>query len=443
MKKGYFALFAALLVGGILTACQEKGQLVVTKVETHKDVTVTVRTSPILSNFTPYKSTDFKMYEENGSTSTVQLTALLYLDGSLVEQKTASQADFSGESQFTLNLEIGSSYELVVIANCVLGSKKAYTISSPNSLSTLTVTQEGENSYSSLWSVMGYGTCRLTTDKLSETLNLNPGTALVYLSWVDIHAQDKGSTPEIIYGDYNASAKNVWGNQYDWTITVKKGNTEGTVLIENIFPYFTAGGWSYNSLQGTVSGNTIVIPKGQKLGLSTDTGEVVFEGAYEDGEYLVFTDLVLEIGAGTLTTKDYFGALVLAGDGWYELWGPGLVFTSPNAGHGAVDTYVIAYHNDDIMSFAGSLSPTYSTSLSQTENHSRSFKPASYPSSKSIYTFINLFPGSFNLFGRTWVGSKSTDYSLQTFTVKEGHQYVVTFDCKSLKVTAAEGMIVQ
>lgn len=107
-----------------------------------------------------------------------------------------------------------------------------------------------------------------------------------------------------------------------------------------------------------------------------------------------------------------------------------------------IDDYYIIYHCNNIMKFSSSGAPIYTTNLSSTENCGEHIEPANYSENHNrIYSTINLFPGSFNLFARTFVGNNSADYSRQTVTVESGHQYVFTFDCSSLNLTASESTL--
>lgn len=106
-----------------------------------------------------------------------------------------------------------------------------------------------------------------------------------------------------------------------------------------------------------------------------------------------------------------------------------------------IDQYWIIYHCNNIMKFSSSGIPSYTTSLSSTENDGQGMTPAYYPSSTNIYSYANLFPGSFNLFARTFVGNDAADYSRQKVTVESGHQYLFSFDCSSLTLTASESTL--
>lgn len=106
-----------------------------------------------------------------------------------------------------------------------------------------------------------------------------------------------------------------------------------------------------------------------------------------------------------------------------------------------IDEYGIIYHSNDIMKFSNSGVPSYTTSLSATDNDAHWLEPADFPNSKNIYSTINLFPGTFKLFARTFVGNNAADYSSQKVTIESGHQYLFSFDCSSLTLTASESTL--
>lgn len=104
-----------------------------------------------------------------------------------------------------------------------------------------------------------------------------------------------------------------------------------------------------------------------------------------------------------------------------------------------IDNYYIIYHNNDVISFSSwGISP--STTLSTTDNNGQSLEPSDYPDTYGIYMMINLFPGTFKIFGRTFIGNTSNDYGSQQFTVEAGRQYVMRFDCQACTLKAYEGV---
>ena len=428
-----------------LTGCNN------TEIEVRNSIEIKLRPSSILSGFTPYKSSDFEMETYNDETARLRITCLLYDEaGNLAYHQEELLDNYNSDISFTAMLD-AESYKLIALATNIFGSLsspslEAYTITGTEHLDQLQILQDYHVSSYSTWSIMGYATRDVSNSEKEIVVNMEPATSLVYLQWQNIHAHDNDVSSSDIYGQYTATATDYWGeNTYTWPITIEKNGSSTTdVIVKDFSPIlykyeFTAEK-GYNTYNGKISGKTLTIPKGQSTGFAVDDGDVLLEGGTINGDYITFEDIVLEIGNGKLTTTNMFGTCVPSSDGgWYDLFNPGVVFSK--ASSSGIDEYYIIYHLNDIMKFSDSGSPQYSSSLSSVDNKGRSVSPADYPNSTNIYEMCNLFPGSFNLFARTFVGNNSTDYSNQSVSLTAGHQYVFSLDCTSIKLTASEGVL--
>lgn len=421
------------------------------EIEVRNSTEIKLRPSTILSGFTPYKSSDFEMDTNDDETGHLRITCLLYDEaGNLAYSKEALLDDYTADVSFTAMLDAGS-YRLIALATNIIGALssptlEAYSITGTEHLNQLQIQQNDEESYYSTWSIMGYATRDVSDSDKDIVVNMEPATSLVYLQWKNIHAHDNDVTTSDIYGQYTATAIDYWGKHtYSWPITIEKDGSSSTdVIVKDFSPVFydaeLTSEKGYNTYKGKISGNTLIIPKGQCTGYKDDDGDVLLEGGIENGDYITFDDIVLKIDEGKLTTTNMFGTCVPESDnGWYDLFNPGVVFSK--ASSSGIDKYYIIYHLNDIMKFSDSGVPQYSSSLSSVSNGGSSISPANNPSSTNIYDMCNLFPGSINIFARTFIGNNQNDYSNQSISLKSGHQYVFSLDCGPIKLTASESVL--
>ncbi len=441
------------LCGIALAACQQSGPDgggVVVK----QEVSVTIKPAGTMSNFTPYVATDFT------ATQKVLLRCLLYdPSGKRVKDESATLQDFSEEKTFSFTLSGSESYTLVALAYYG-GSSPNYTVSETESLSSLTVKQNNEHKDNEKNAVLGYAVEPVSPSASSQTVSLQSATSLVYLEWKNIHAGrgQGGETTYPLYGDYQATATDVWGAEtYTWTITVEKQDTSSTeVIIKNLCPSFAKAGWTadkgVNVFTGTydAAAKTITVPKMQETGLSYNDGQYLLKltGGRDESDYVTFEDLVFSVGNGTLTTTNMMGALCPEDEsesaGWYELFEPGIVFKSketPSGGQGGEpDRYLIIYHNNDIMRFNGR-APVFSTSLAEVNNNSGNLTP-SKNTGNNIYTLVFLYPGEFDIFGRAYTeGKPNVDTRISKVNLAGNNQYVFSLECSDMSISSWKGTL--
>ncbi|MBR1871963.1 MAG: hypothetical protein IJ795_02000 [Bacteroidales bacterium] len=443
MRNKLFGIAALMILAG---ACSNPS------VEVKRNVEISIRLSTVLSGFVPYASDNLDMYSDSDGSSKVRVSCYMYdKEGHLTDSHELMADNFSAEINLTETVPDDYS-TFVILASCIQGSLdspiyEAYTISGIQSLGTLEITQQSEKTYSSSLSVLGYAVVDFDSSNQSVNIDVKPATALVYLNWRDIHSHDNdGASDGEIYGYYSAKATDYWEKKtYNWTMSVEPGASSDAVVLKEFEPaLFDAELFSdkgYNTYNGSISSSTLTIPMRQKTGFSDDDGDVLLMGGTADGEYITFEDIKLSIGAGTLTTENMFGITVPnSNSGWYSLFNPGVVYTK-TGGAGGIDKYYIIYHNNDKLDLAeGRLSTA--TSLSSNENNAGLLQPADYPSStKNVYTMVNFLPGTFNVYGRSYVGNTNTDYNRMSFTAEAGHQYVIAFDCNSLSLYSYEGAL--
>lgn len=437
MKRFILAALAAVCV----VACQKDGG---GGVVVRQTIDVTIKADGVLSGFTLYNATDLHI-----SGKKVKVSYFLYDPSGNLSNSGNFQLDgFSGEETVSFTVTGTQNYTLVALAH-IAGSESdpAFAISDYSTLEGLTVQQkdfEGQGE-----DVLGYAAVTVNPVSSSQTVKLQPANSLVYLSWEMIHSGD-GDAEYPLYGDYLGKATDVWGNTYEWTITVEKGASANEVIIKNLSPYFVKAGYSYSSksnvniFTGTYDAvnGTITLPQGQSTGMviSDTEASVNLYGGREDGDYIYFEDLLLNVGNGTLTTVNMLGTCAPGGDGWFDLFEPGIVFNSQETpqGMGKVDKYYTIFHSNDVMRFNGT-TPVFSSTLGEVNNYGISLDPSRYPSYDYIYNLTFLFPGSFYTFGRAFSGSDKLDTPKVNVDVQANKQYVYTFDCANLLMLVREG----
>ena len=428
------------------------------KIDISKQVTITVSPASVLTGFTPYRSSDMDMYSDDNYTAGLRLTTLIYDDsGKLVEEKETLVSDYSQTYSFQTILPDNGNFKVIAFCSSIIGSLskpdyESYSISGKDRIENIKIVRDdgfGDifwAGYSNFYA-LGYGLTDLATSTSSNvSVILKPCVSYVTFRWTDIHANDSELTT--IYGDFTASTEDYWGNDtYNWTVTIEQdGNSSTDVIIRNLDPFFVKYGLTadkeYNTFRGTFDGTTICIPAGQSTGLTAESGNaVLLEGISKiDDSYLYFGDLYIDIADGRLITRNMFGTCDPDEDGWYSLYNQGIVF-SPTSTTGGIDQYRLFYHANDVVTCVES-SVSFSTTLGEGYSFFKEIEPAKFESSSSsVYEPDFLLPGTFNIFGRTIVGSKRTDYSEQKVSIDMGKQYVFEFDCKNLKVVFRDGTL--
>lgn len=436
-KKPY--ILGIAIAALCLFSCQNEA------VDVSRSINITIVPKTILTPFTSVISGNLDMEE----TAKLRINCFFYnAEGELTGEQAFLLDDFNKNQDFNKVID-EQTKTLVVFASCITGTLQSpviepYVISGENHLSTISIEQKREK-YSSL-TLAGYSVVQIPNAE-TMTVTLEPATALVYLYWHDIHAHDDDveNDDSSIIGEYTAQATDIWGTKtYNWGMTVEKdGGSETNVIIKDFDPVLYDAELSSkegkNTYKGTVSGNTLTIPYRQSTNVSDSEGnDIVLVGGRLEGDYIYFEDVVLKYAQGALTTQNMFGILVIGGDGWYSLFDAGVNFKKVGKSIG-IDQYNIDYHNNNILRYSGG-SFTPSSNLPHTSYKFDSVSPLDYLEYDTIYGIINLFPGSFNIFGRTFKGNEETDYSSQNITVQAGHQYYIDFDCNKLVVKFGEGI---
>ncbi len=102
----------------------------------------------------------------------------------------------------------------------------------------------------------------------------------------------------------------------------------------------------------------------------------------------------------------------------------------------AIDQYGFIYHGNDIVQYnvrGGNVE--YATSLAASSNFADFMTPTNYPEYDIVYSQVFMLPGSFNTFGRVFIGNNRYDYSENKITITAGSQHTFTFDCDRLSVS--------
>lgn len=417
-------------------------------IQIQKQIKVTISPSRVLENFVPYESSQKEMSDDSEyGKAKLRITALLYDEyGKLVEKKEGLLNDYNSDYSCSFETYDDQEYTLVCFSSSIHGSLEepdieAYEFSGTERLANLKVSQWDENSYGSNWSVLGVADVEISSAETEYNILLRPATAFVYLLFTDIHANDStSSTDGDCSGVYTTTATDYFNRTYTWEIEVEQyGNS---VVVKNLSPFFSS--YNINSdidcqiYQGYIEDGYIILPNAQEVGFDYEGEPAKLYGVTEIKDNTIYTgDIYIKIGNGILTFETGFGTYIEE-QGWCDAILPGIVFTSELST--GIDKYYIIYHNNDFVSYEQEYGFTYKTSLDGTSNNGHSLVPTDYPSYSSIYSYINLLPGDFKVFARTFLGNEREDYSTQDIIVEAGQQYYLELDCASMKLTLNPGL---
>ena len=439
MKKIMTNVLTAVIAVLSIVSCKE--------VQTQKQVQITISPSEVLKDIVPYNSSDIGMYqEEDGSKAQLKLVALIYdKDGNLYHQSEQLVKDYNSDYTFSVLVD-GEDYRLLAFSYSVLErgqeSFASYSITNTNRLEDLKIQQNYSNSFFSNWSVLGmYDKTLSISDNMQ--VNLSMATSYVYLRWLNIHAASSNSSStgsSSIYGSYSASATDYWGEEsYSWTISIEEDATRPNgVIVKDLCPAIYSAGLTsddgYNTYNGYIEDNFLIIESGQKTGATASEMDITIEGLFEyDGE-TYDSDIMFYIEDGALVSATYFGSWCESG--WFSLFEPGLVFNPVGGGQG-IDSYEYWMRLNDMLTFNDN-GCKYSTTLESGQYITSSTEPMDYEF-KNIYELRNFIPGTFNVFMQENVGDESEMYGEQQITLEAGKQYCLEYNCETKELNLVPG----
>ena len=343
----------------VFSSCQNEA------VEIQRKVKITISPAKVLESFIPYKSDDLEMAEdEELGIAKLRITALIYdSEGNLYDYKEGLLDDYNSDYSFDILMNSDEEYKLLAFSSSIMGTLdeityEPYEFHDINNLSTLKVIQANEQSFASNFSVLGVLDWDLVDYIGDQELFLEPATALVYSNWSNIHALHD-IVSNSIYGDYSASAVDIDGKTYTWTITLASGKERNEVVINNFSPLLCSQGFTadqgVNSYSGYLSGDMITISAGQETGLVDSEIYKIYLFGLNPSTYDV-EDIKIRVDSinKTLTVESMFCLFSEKDEGTiYELFEPGLTFTSSTTKSGSIefDCYGIIYHNNDIVKY--------------------------------------------------------------------------------------------
>ena len=426
-------------------------------VEIQHQVTVTVSPAEVLDGFVAYDAEDKSMSDDaEMGISKLRITALLYdQDGKLIEKKEGLLKDYNEDYKFSVLMDSQQSYTLLCFSSAIHGTLEnveyeSYTFSDEQRISTLKVLQEGENSYYSNWSVLGSACTKLSSGSNNVDVKLAPATSFVYLRWCDIHANGDGaSSTTDVTGTYSVTATSYFDDTYTWEIEVIQSGKD--VTIKNLAPFFVEMGLTadigYNTFTGYIEDGYIIVPQGQTVGWEYEGAPIKLYGIDRiEGTTIYIDDMRIKIESGKLIAENGLATyLDHAEGGWLDLFTSPVEFKStssnqPSTGYG-VDDYAIIYHNNDVVTYKDGSGFEYKTTLNDSSINGRTISPADYPEAKNIYVYINLLPGEFDTFARTFIGNDMQDYSRHKIVVEAGKQYYLELDCKTMSLNLVPGTL--
>lgn len=428
-------------------------------VELQQQVTVTVSPAEVLDGFISYDSEDKNMSDDaEMGMAKLRITALLYDEvGQLVEKKEGLLKDYNEDYTFSMLMDPQHSYTLLCFSSSIHGTLEdlefeSYTFSDEKRLSTLKVIQQGENSYYSNWSVLGSASKKLSNESKKVDVRLTPATSFVYLRWCDIHANGDGSSSTTdVSGTYSATATTHFGDSYTWEIEVEQSGND--VTLKNLSPFFAdeqmglTADKGYNIFTGYIENGYIIVPQGQEIGWKYDNQPIRLYGINKIEDTTIYVDdMRIKIEAGNLIAENGLATYLEHEDGgWLDLFTSPVEFKStssnqPSTGYG-VDDYAIIYHSNDVVTYKDGSGFEYKTTLNDSSNNGRTISPADYPDATNIYVYINLLPGEFDAFARTFIGNDMADYSRHKIVLEAGKQYCLELDCKTMSLDLVPGAL--
>lgn len=443
MIRRYIKSVVAFIGVFILFSCTNE------PIQIQKQIKVTISPSHVLEDFVPYTSSLKEMSDDpDYGVAKLRITALLYdEDGKLVDKKEGLLNDYNSDYSCSFAAFADQEYTLVCFSSSIHGSLEnpdleSYEFSGIENLSDLKLSQWGAKSYYSNWSVLGVADVEISSAETEYKISLRPATAFVYLLFSDIHANDSaGSTSDDCSGVYSATATDYFDQTFTWEIEIEQYGS--SVIVKNLSPFFLS--YDINSengcqiYEGYIENGYIILPKAQEVGYYEDGMPAELYGVTEVKDNTIYVDdICIKIGNGTLTFETGF-ATYLEGAGWFDAFLPGVVFTSESGA--GIDRYGIIYHNNDIVSYDQKSGFAYSTSLDVVNNNGYWLTPADSPSSSNIYTYMNLLPGEFNIFARTFIGNESADYSTQDIKIEAGKQYYIELNCENMSLKLIPGVM--
>lgn len=427
------------------------------QVELQHQVMVTVSPVDVLDGFIAYNGEDKNMSDDaEMGMAKLRITALLYdEDGLLVAKKEGLLNDYNEDYTFGLLMDPQHSYTLLCFSSSIHGPVEdpefeSYVFSEETRLSTLKVIQQSENSYYSNWSVLGSASMELSNESKKVNVKLAPATSFVYLRWCDIHANGDGvGATDDVSGTYTATATSLFEDSYTWEIEVIQSGND--VTINNLSPFFANLGLTadqgYNIFQGYIEDGYIIVPMGQEIGWENNGAKITLYGIDRIEDNTIYIDdMRIKIESGKLIAENGLATHLDSEDGgWLDVFASPIEFnaTSPSqasTGYG-IDAYAIIYHNNDAVTYKDGSGFEYKTTLDKSSNNGHTISPADHPDAKNIYVYINLLPGEFETFARTFVGNDKEDHSRKEVVLEAGKQYCLTLDCKTMSLDLVPGAL--
>lgn len=191
MKK--YIIFIVAALSSLFIACTNQKEI-----DLEYTVNITVDPSTVLESFNGISVNNQIYGLDMDEGCDLLITTLLYdEEGILIDKKEFTVADYDSIVQYPILSAKGREYTLVTITYSVDNSYDelihCYSISNEDSLERLMVESNWKNgnSYYSNWTMLGLACETINTDELSHTVKVQAASAIIKLSFYDIHTWDE------------------------------------------------------------------------------------------------------------------------------------------------------------------------------------------------------------------------------------------------------------
>ena len=187
MKK--YILLVVSAIAFAFTSCSDKDEI-----EIKYQVDITIDPSTVTSSFHGYLLNGETYGLDMAEDTKLRITSLIYdANGNLVDKKESLVKDYSSNAKYSLTMEEKEKYTIIAITSAVTNEGyESYIIDNEETINKLTVTANESNGYSyySNFTILGVAKTEITSKEENVKINVVPASALVVLTYYDIHALD-------------------------------------------------------------------------------------------------------------------------------------------------------------------------------------------------------------------------------------------------------------
>lgn len=240
MKK--YILLVVSAVALAFTSCSDR-----VEIDIKYQIDLVINPSTVLAPFHGFRIGEqnygLDMYNESDGKASLRISTYLYNNsGNLVEEYEYLVNDYNSKVNIPISIREHEEYTIVSISSSILGtlespSEESYTILGSEKLSTLSILQESINgvysgkSYYSNWSILGASIKTITSNNKGKVdIDLKPITAMVEISYNNVHAWDEYGVDTYAIQYKNNSTAISAGDQFSYSTTLSNGQISYSYL---------------------------------------------------------------------------------------------------------------------------------------------------------------------------------------------------------------------